>query len=99
MDQQYDAQVPGMSCKGKASQGRMLSDKTMAAIQRATAEAVHTMGGQEVMERVTIIRAYLTLLATDPSGAYYGRLADSAHRHSKAATPISSGPPGTLNRH
>jgi hypothetical protein len=45
----------------------MLSNELTAKIARATGEALKTVGGHEVINRVTVIRAYLQLIEIQPA--------------------------------
>jgi hypothetical protein len=49
----------------------MLSEKTSEEIERLTTASLLELHGQDVIERVTIIRAYVQLLAIDPAQNQY----------------------------
>ena len=70
----------------------MLSQRTYVEIDRLTTNALQTIGGQEVIERVTVIRGYKELLGMYPERAdFQKRLAQGvlilkliAERHASA---------------
>jgi hypothetical protein len=49
----------------------MLSEKTSEEIERLTTASLLELHGQDVIERVTIIRAYVHLLTIDPARNHY----------------------------